>query len=122
MRRIWATPGLDDLPVAEWKALLGHLSKQGFVGIEPLIAGPYALSVRTIRELLQESSLAITGLRTGSITATHRVTLGHPDAAVRQEAVERLKEVIRYGAQFDQPHIVVNAVLDVGDLIIIEVS
>ena len=48
MRRIWATPGLDDLPVAEWKALLGHLSTLGFMGIEPLIAGPYGLSIGTI--------------------------------------------------------------------------
>ncbi|MFH1927843.1 MAG: sugar phosphate isomerase/epimerase family protein [Chloroflexota bacterium] len=107
MRRIWATPGLDDLPAEEWKVLLAHLADLGFMGIEPLIAGPYALPIGTIQELLQKSGLAITGLRTGAITVAHGVTLGHPDSAVRAEAVARLSEVIRYGAQFGQPRILV---------------
>jgi sugar phosphate isomerase/epimerase len=107
MRRIWATPGLDDLPVAEWKRLLTHLSKQGFVGIEPLIAGPYALPLETIHTFLQDSGLAITGLRTGAITEVYGVTLGHPDPAVRNEAVARLNDVIRYGSHFGQPRILV---------------
>jgi sugar phosphate isomerase/epimerase len=107
MRRIWATPGLDDLPLVEWKKLLAHLAKHRFVGIEPLIAGPYKLPVETIQELLQESGLVLTGLRTGAITAVHGVTLGHPDPTARSEAVARLNEVIRYGAQFGRPRLLV---------------
>jgi sugar phosphate isomerase/epimerase len=107
MRRIWATPGLDDLPAAEWKRLLGQMAKHRFVGIEPLIAGPYQLPVATIREYLQASGLALTGLRTGAIAAVHGVTLGHPDPTVRSEAVARLNEVIRYGTQFGQPRLLV---------------
>ena len=103
MRRIWATPGLDDLSVAEWKRLLAHVAKHRFVGIEPLIAGPYKLPVAAIRELLHESDLLLTGLRTGAIAAVHGVTLGHPDPSARSEAVARLNEVIRYGAQLGQP-------------------
>jgi len=107
VRRIWATPGLDDLPMAEWKRLLGHLAKHRFAGIEPLIAGPYALPVATILELLGESGLALTGLRTGAIAAVHGVTLGHPDPNLRSQAVARLNEVIRYGAQFGRPRLLV---------------
>jgi hypothetical protein len=103
MRRIWATLGLDDLSVAEWKRLLAHVAKHRFVGIEPLIAGPYELPVAAIRELLHESALVLTGLRTGAIAAVHGVALGHADPSVRSEAVARLNEVIRYGAQFGQP-------------------
>jgi len=107
MRRIWATPGLDDLAVAEWKRLLAHLAKHRFVGIEPLIAGPYKIPIATIQELLQESGLVLTGLRTGAIAAVYGVSLGHPDPTVRSEAVARLNEVTRYGAQFGQPHLLV---------------
>jgi len=110
MRRIWATPGLDDLPVAEWRTLLAHLAKLGFAGIEPLIANPYALPADTIHALLRESRLAITGLRTGAIATIHGVTLNHPDPEVRSEAVARLQEVIHYGAQFGWPHILVGLI------------
>ena len=107
MKRIWATPGLDDLPVPEWKRLLAHLADQGFAGIEPMISGPYVLPLQMIQGLLRESGLAITGLRTGAITAAHGVTLGHPDPAVRTEAVGRLKEVIQYGTRFGRPRLLV---------------
>jgi sugar phosphate isomerase/epimerase len=107
VKRIWATPGLDDLPVAEWKRLLAHLAECRFEGIEPLIAGPYATPVATILELLGESGLALTGLRTGAIAAVHGVTLGHPDPSLRSQAVARLNEVIRYGAQFGRPRLLV---------------
>jgi sugar phosphate isomerase/epimerase len=105
MKRIWATPGLDELQVHEWDHLLAHLAKHRFVGIEPLIAGPYQLAVATIRELLQKHGLAITGLRTGAITMVHGVTLGHPDPSVRDEAIARLNEVTRYGSEFGQPRL-----------------
>ena len=103
MRWIWATPVLDDLPVSEWRPLLHHLAGLGFAGIEPLIGGPYALPVAAIQELLEESGLKITGLRTGGITIARGVTFGHPDEKVRAEAVDRLKEVIQYGSQFGRP-------------------
>lgn len=107
MKKIWATPALDDLTPREWKRLLLHLSENGFHGIEPLISGPYELKKETIRELINESGVMITGVRTGAITAKHSVTFSHPEQKVRAEAVIRFKEIVHYVAEFGNPRLLV---------------
>jgi len=107
MRRMWATPALDDCSIEEWRTFFKHLAELKYFGIEPLISEPYKMPHKQIISLVGESGLKLTGLRTGAITAKHGVVFNHPDKSVRDEAVQRVIEITRYGSRFGSPRLLV---------------
>lgn len=103
----WAAPSPDDLPSAQFSALLDTLQQAGYAGVQTMIGEPYRLTAEKFQRLLGERGLSLIGVRTGDIFAHHGLRLSDPDPHRRQQAVQALCEVIAYASMYGTPKILV---------------
>lgn len=91
----------DDLPAA------CRIARElGFDAIELFAPGPDAVAVAELRAILADHALALAAIGTGAGWVRHQLTLSHRDASVRAKAIDFVKSMIDYGANFQAPAII----------------
>ncbi len=91
----------DDLPAACRTA-----KELGFDAVELFAPGPDAVPAKELRAVLTDNGLSLAAVGTGAGWVRHKLTLTSADAAVRTKALDFVKEMIDYGANFDAPAII----------------
>ncbi len=98
MELVWSTPDLDQFSETELDDLLKHLSRNEFIGIEPLYTDNPQFDSKKLKRLLQKNDQRIVGLRTGGIIIKHGVSFSHPDKTVRAKAIKLFYDAIHYAS------------------------
>lgn len=107
----WACPSPDEITLEAFEDLLDAVSNAGYSGIEPLISGPFQLDPSKLNQLMDNRNLNLIGVRTGAIGMKYGVYLSQVEEDSRAQAIDALKEVIRYSADFGKPKILVGLLL-----------
>lgn len=91
----------DDLPAACRTA-----KELGFDAVELFAPGPDAVAVKELRALLSDNGLSLAAVGTGAGWVKHKLTLTHADAAIRRKAIDFVRSMIDFGANFQAPAII----------------
>jgi sugar phosphate isomerase/epimerase len=75
-------------------------SRLGFDAIEVFAPGPEAIVVSELRDLMARHDLQLAALGTGGGLIRHKLTLTHPDQAIRARARDFIKSMIDRAAEF----------------------
>ena len=76
-----------------------HAAELGFDGVELALRAPEELDLRAVAARLAATGMEIPCISTGQVFATDGLYFTHPDAAVRQAALERVTGMIRLAAE-----------------------
>jgi 5-keto-L-gluconate epimerase len=93
-----ATPELQRMPMAwvgEYQQFLPRLAEIGYDGVELQTRNPAEFDGTALGGCAQSVGLSIAAVSTGAIGAEDNLYLMSPDPAVRREAIERFKAVLR---------------------------
>jgi sugar phosphate isomerase/epimerase len=91
----------DDLPMSIIKA--GRL---GFDAIEIFPPGSAALDVGEIQKMTADANLKVAAVGTGAGFVVHKLTLIDGDTAVRQKAIDFVKQIIDFAGALSAPAII----------------
>ena len=80
-------------------------AQHGFDAVELFLPGPDHVSVDTIKALQEKHGLAIAAVGTGAGAVKHGLSLPHPDADHRAEAIGFIERMIDFGGQLGAPAI-----------------
>lgn len=72
----------------------------GYDGVELALRHPSQVDVRRIKQRLAATGLEVPCISSGQVFAADRLYFTHPDPAVRNQAVERVADMIRLAAEF----------------------
>lgn len=78
----------------------------GFDAIELFAPGPHVVPVPDLRKLLDDHGLSLAAVGTGAGWVQQKLTLTSADGTVRRKAVDFVKSMIDYGANFGAPAII----------------
>lgn len=78
----------------------------GFDAVEVFPPGPDAVDAAALRELLDETGLALAAVGTGAGWVKHKLSLTSADAAARDKAVAFVQRTMDLAAQFGAPAII----------------
>lgn len=84
----------------DFARLVDRCAGLGFHGLELALREAGQVDVKRIDERLRATGLEIPCISSGQVFAADRLYFTHPDAAVRQAAVERIVGMIQLGAHF----------------------
>jgi len=73
-----------------------RVRKLGFDGIELIMVDPDRLDVDGIYRILRSSGLEVPMIGTGELFGQDGLALLHPEASVRNKAMDRLKSIVRF--------------------------
>jgi sugar phosphate isomerase/epimerase len=91
----------DDLAAAVRQA-----ADLGFDAIELFPPGPDAVDPGELRKLLDDSGLSLAAVGTGAGWVKHKLTLTHPDAAIRDKARAFVRSMIDFAGPLGAPVII----------------
>ena len=72
----------------------------GYDGVEFALRHPSQVDVRRIKERLAATGLQVPCISSGQVFAADHLYFTHPEAAVRDRAVERIVDMVRLAAEF----------------------
>lgn len=78
----------------------------GFDAIEIFASGPEAVDREELKSLLNQYQLNVAAVGTGAGMVKHKLSLIDADETVRRKAVEFIKSIIDFGAEFSAPAII----------------
>ncbi len=90
----------------DFRAACQSAGELGFDAVELFAPGPEAISSIEISECLAQSNLSLAAVGTGAGWVRHRLTLTDEDPAVRTKAIQFVRSMIDFGAQFNAPTII----------------
>lgn len=96
-------------PFVFWDGLADAFQKAeslGFDAVEIFAPGPDAVDRDELRSLIQQTGRSVAAVGTGAGAVKHGLTLSDGDSSRRQQAVEFVKSMIDFGAEFDAPAII----------------
>jgi sugar phosphate isomerase/epimerase len=91
----------DGLPAACHRS-----AELGFDAIEIFAPSPDAVDRTELRSLLANHELEVAAVGTGAGMVKHGLSLTDPDAAKRESAIQFVKQMIDFGAEFSAPAII----------------
>ncbi|QEL17293.1 sugar phosphate isomerase/epimerase family protein [Limnoglobus roseus] len=91
----------DDLPAACRTA-----KELGFDAVELFAPGPNAVAVSDLKAVLGDNGLSLAAVGTGAGWVKHKLTLTNADAGGRRKAMDFVKSMIDFGANFNAPAII----------------
>ena len=80
---------------------VAKIKSLGYDGVELAVRNPGLLDVDEIDTILQKNSLPVPAIGTGQAYGEEGLSLTHPDASIRQQAIDRLKAHIELAARLD---------------------
>ena len=83
-----------------------HAARHGFDAVEVFPREAAGLEASALRALLEKHRLRLAAMGTGGGWVVRKLTLTHPDAAVRREAREFIRAIIDLAGQFQAPAII----------------
>ncbi|MEL7499336.1 MAG: sugar phosphate isomerase/epimerase family protein [Planctomycetota bacterium] len=96
-------------PFVFWEGL-AHAFEQaeslGFDAVEIFAPGPDAVDRNELKSLVETHGRSVAAVGTGAGAVKHGLTLSSGDAAIREQAVEFVKSMIDFGAEFNAPAII----------------
>lgn len=96
-------------PFVFWEGL-AHAFEQaealGFDAVEIFAPGPDAVDRAELKQLVEQHGRSVAAVGTGAGAVKHGLTLTDADATRRQQAVDFVKEMIQFGAEFQAPAII----------------
>ena len=92
------TGGYDDA--------FSSLQRQGYQGVELLIANPDTVQKECLREELERFGLKLAVVGTSPMQIGEKLFLLHPDPENRREARRRMSGLIRLCAEFEVPAVI----------------
>lgn len=101
-------PSLKGGPWILWNDIEESLrvsSELGFEGVELFTAGPSINAKTPLAELLHRYNLSLGAVGTGAGKVLHGLSLTDSDLAVRNQAKDFIKDIIRFGAENEAPAI-----------------
>ncbi|MBX2924063.1 MAG: sugar phosphate isomerase/epimerase [Chitinophagaceae bacterium] len=102
-------PQIKTGPWVYWNTLEESIKKAaalGFDAVELFTANGNAIEASRLEHLVKGSNIHIAAVGTGAGKVVQGLTLTDPDAAVRRQAVDFIKNMIDFGAQFRAPAII----------------
>jgi len=96
-------------PFVFWDDLAAGIrqaAELGFDAIELFPPGPDAVDPAELRKLLGDSGLSLAAVGTGAGWVKHKLTLTHPDAAVREKARAFVRSMIDFAGPLGAPVII----------------
>ena len=102
-------PSLKGGPWVLWDELssaIREAAKLGFHAVELFTDGPTAGKDSELKNLLEETGLALGAVGTGAGKVLHGLTLTDSDPHVREKAISFVREMINFGAEFGAPAII----------------
>lgn len=102
-------PSLKGGPWILWDELspgIREAAKLGFHAVELFTDGPTAGKDSELKNLLEETGLALGAVGTGAGKVLHGLTLTDSDPHVREKAISFVREMIDFGAEFGAPAII----------------
>lgn len=96
-------------PFVFWDGLEDAFAKSaelGFDAVEIFAPGPDAVEVGQVHSLMEQHSLQVAAVGTGAGMVKHGLSLTHTDANIRQSAIEFIRSMIDFGANFSAPAII----------------
>lgn len=96
-------------PFVLWDDLAAscRLAKElGYDAVEIFAPGPDAVNRGELKSLLADLDLSVAAVGTGAGWVKHRLHLALPDADSRRKAVDFIKQMIDFGAEFKAPAII----------------
>lgn len=91
----------EDLEVA-----CAHAAEYGFDAIELFPRSPEDVDARILRQILHRNRLQLAAVGTGAGWVVQKLSLTHPDAAVRERALAFIASVIDFAGGFGAPAII----------------
>ena len=95
-------------PFVYWNGLADACEKAsalGFDAIEIFPPAASALDIAEVQGLLDHHGLRVAAIGTGGGWLVHKWTLTHPDAAIRRQAREFIREIVDFAGGFGAPAI-----------------
>ncbi len=80
--------------------LVGHCAELGYDGVELALRHAGQVDVPALKRSLAASRMEVPCISSGQVFAADRLYFTHPDAGVREAAVERIAGMIRLAAEF----------------------
>ncbi len=71
----------------------------GYDAVELHVPSPAEVNIREVREACEASGVTVSSIGTGLAQVRDGLTLTHRDESVRQRALDRLQEFVRFGAE-----------------------
>lgn len=102
-------PQIKSGPWIYWENLEESMRKAsalGFNGIELFTSSGNAIQVSMLRTLLDKFKLELAAIGTGAGKILHGLTLTDIESTVRKRAIEFVKEMMNFGAEFGTPAII----------------
>ena len=90
-----------------YKRNLEKIAELGYNGVEPLIDNPGATNWGNFPRILKHCNLELSGLRTGLVYTREGLSFSDPDENVREKAVDRFTDIIKFAGSFDRPNILI---------------
>ncbi len=78
----------------------------GFDAVEIFPPDPDAIDVDHLKKLLGDSGLSLAAVGTGAGWVEHKLSLTSPDEAVREKAIDFIRSVLDFAAEFGAPAII----------------
>ena len=78
----------------------GDISSLGYDGVELMTLDPGKLNWNEIKDLAKDLNLYIALICTGEIYGQLGLSFSDPDAGIRREAIEKVKEIIDFASFF----------------------
>jgi sugar phosphate isomerase/epimerase len=101
-----ATPDVASLSFG-WpgplEEVLPGLAKIGYGGVELQVRDPCAFDTAMVANRVSEHGLMITGVSSGPVGSEDKLYLTAPEAAIRQQALDRLKSLLTFASALGVP-------------------
>ncbi len=96
-------------PFVFWHDLAGGCARArelGFDAVEIFPPQPWGFDRDLLKQYLAENNLSVAAMGTGAGWVKHRLLLTSPDAAIREKAIQFVREMIECAAHFKAPAII----------------